>query len=434
METITVTLEQMIAGGKCISTTDDGKKVLVSGGLNGEKVEAKVISEKKDFSEAVAVKIISENPNRVTPKCPKFSSCGGCNLQFASSDYQVELKKAILHSALERNGINFPKDDIIIVRDKDWDYRNRFQLHKGCLFERGTNFFSEKESLVPFENCCIAKNEIKQYFSDKEHLDEAKKYDKYFVFSGDEVFCSPSQDDNDTNKKSVIGKKNTKAKSGGKRKIYEGTNFNNRSVATAKIDGKEISFDVRGFFQSNLGMLEKTAQIIKEDFYGENLIDIYAGCGTFSVILSENFKHSTLVEHNRDAIVFAEMNLKNTKLSSSHESFGLSGEKFVSLHSPSVVRLADGHFSSVADSHFSTRTFDAAVVDPPRSGMEKSIVNWLCHSNIPRIRSLSCDPVTHARDISHLVEAGYSIKKLYLLDYYPQTSHIESLAFLEKDF
>jgi len=75
--------------------------------------------------------------------------------------------------------------------------------------------------------------------------------------------------------------------------------------------------------------------------------------------------------------------------------------------------------------------FDACTIDPPRSGMEKEVCQWLCKSNIPLILSLSCDPATHARDCAKLISAGYELKQMYLLDFYPNTSHIESLAVLE---
>ena len=93
-----------------------------------------------------------------------------------------------------------------------------------------------------------------------------------------------------------------------------------------------------------------------------------------------------------------------------HKSFGLSGASWVKTCAPSLP------------------PFDACVVDPPRSGMEKEVLEYLCNSKIPFIRSLSCDPVTHARDAEKLIKAGYKLEKLYLLDFYPHTSHIESLA------
>ena len=76
--------------------------------------------------------------------------------------------------------------------------------------------------------------------------------------------------------------------------------------------------------------------------------------------------------------------------------------------------------------------FDACVIDPPRSGMEKEVCDYLCKSGIPQIRSLSCDPATHARDCAKLIAAGYSLEAIYLLDFYPNTSHIESLAVFVK--
>ena len=136
---------------------------------------------------------------------------------------------------------------------------------------------------------------------------------------------------------------------------------------------------------------------------------MYAGCGTFSVFLSDIFEKTTLVEHNRDALVFAEQNLSGKN----HESIGLSGAKWATANRNAY--------------------FDAAVIDPPRSGMEKEVLEYLCRSGIPQIRSVSCDPATQARDTAALVQSGYVLKRLYLLDFYPNTSHIESLAVLEKE-
>ncbi len=133
------------------------------------------------------------------------------------------------------------------------------------------------------------------------------------------------------------------------------------------------------------------------------------------MFLADLFENVVLVEHNRDALVFAEQNLAGKK----HESFGLSGETWTKYHAQTFVER--------------NGAFDAVVVDPPRSGMEKSVRKWLSESGIPSIRSLSCDIATQARDVKFLVRnGGYKLKELYLLDFYPQTGHIESLAVLEK--
>ena len=110
------------------------------------------------------------------------------------------------------------------------------------------------------------------------------------------------------------------------------------------------------------------------------------------------------------SVGFAEENLSGKK----HISFGMSGEAWVKNCASTCP------------------VFDACLIDPPRSGMEKEVCKYLCNSKIPLILSLSCDPSTQARDISWLIKAGYTIKNMFLLDFYPNTSHIESLCVLEK--
>ena len=180
-------------------------------------------------------------------------------------------------------------------------------------------------------------------------------------------------------------------------------------TAKVSIRDKKIEFDVRGFFQSNLEMLEKTADVLCERFSGKSALDMYAGAGTFSVFLADIFENLTLVEHNRDAAVFAAKNLagKNARI------YGISGAEWAAKNA--ALR------------------FDAAVIDPPRSGMEKETLLYFCRASLPDLRCLSCDPSTHARDAAALIKAGYRLKKLFLLDFYPNTSHIESLGLYTHD-
>ena len=101
-----------------------------------------------------------------------------------------------------------------------------------------------------------------------------------------------------------------------------------------------------------------------------------------------------------------------------HTSYGMSGEKFVQSQARSLLDTYG--------------QFDAVVIDPPRSGMEKAVCDWLCREKTYQIRAVSCDPATQARDVAKLVKAGYTLSRLYLLDFYPQTCHTESLAILTR--
>ena len=161
----------------------------------------------------------------------------------------------------------------------------------------------------------------------------------------------------------------------------------------------------------NLFVFEKVLDILTQALpHGENVLDMYAGCGAISCFLGQNFNNVTLVEHNRDALVFAEQNMAGI----AHTSYGLSGANWVKT-------CAQG-----------CTPFDAAVVDPPRSGMEKEVLDYFCSSKIPFIAYLSCNPSTQSRDCAKLIKAGYKIQSCYLLDFYPNTSHIESLVTLRQ--
>lgn len=401
MLTHTIITEKMTFGGDCIAKIDK-KTVFIPYAIPGEKLKIQITEEKRDYCRAKIVEILEKSPHRVEPVCPLYEKCGGCNLMHIDYEEQKNLKKQILKDLFLYNKITPP--EIEVISGEPFGYRNRFQLTNGSLSEKKSN------NLISVENCPIAVKEINDYL--KETPVNNRPKNRCHIFAGKELIENPL-----TNKKIYIAEqeeiKNQSVKIKNKnikqiKKRYSGTMISNENTATVNILGKNISFDVRGFFQSNLGVLEKTINEVTKFLSGENVLDMYSGCGTFSVFLKDKFEKVTLVEHNRDALVLAEKNLAGCK----HESFGLSGEKWAAMQTKN--------------------DFNAVVIDPPRSGIEKSVLNYLCRSEIPVIRSVSCDPATHARDAKALINAGYELEKLYLLDFYPQSSHIESLAWFLK--
>lgn len=396
----TIITEKMVFGGDCLAKIN-GKNVFVPFALPGEKLEVEIIESKKDYDIAKIVNIIEPSPMRTKPVCQYYEKCGGCNLMHIDFDYQVELRKQILADCFTRNKIQIP--EIQSVTGDSLNYRARFQLHDGGLEAKRSN---EKVFII---NCAVAENSINSYLNSTD--EKARPKGRCHVFGSqhatpDFTIAIPPEN------KAAPGPKNKKIKHYIKPK-YQGISIDPTTCVTVDILDKKIMFDVQGFFQSNLQVLEKAIQIATTDLCGKNVLDMYSGCGTFSVFLADKFEKVTLVEHNRAAIVFAEQNLAGTN----HESYGISGAKWVKENAPSII-------SKIGN-------FDAVVIDPPRSGMEKEVLQFLCETKPPVIRLISCDPVTNARDIRSLIDAGYKLKKLYLLDFYPQTSHIESLCFLE---
>lgn len=408
----------MVYGGDCIAKID-GKTVFVPYAIPGEKLEVEIEKENRDYSVAKIVNILEPSPKRVEPFCKYYGVCGGCNMQHISDDYQKELRKSILEDAFIREDVDFP--EVKVISASPTAYRTRFQFHDGGMMQKLSN------SIVPIENCPCASKEINKYLSEIPF--EQRPRGRIHVFGSEKIVSIPDDYDkiivaDDSLAQKRISEKKSRPQAGkrvnGKkikqiRPRFEGTVSVPVNACTVRLCGKDIAFDVQGFFQSNLDVLEETIPKITEGLGGKNVLDMYAGCGTFSVFLADLFENVVLVEHNRDALVFAEQNLAGKK----HESFGLSGETWTKYHAQTFVER--------------NGAFDAAVVDPPRSGMEKSVRKWLSESGIPSIRSLSCDIATQARDVKFLVRnGGYKLKELYLLDFYPQTGHIESLAVLEK--
>ena len=404
----------MVSGGDCLSQIN-GKNVFVPFAVPCEKLEVEITKSFRDYDLAKIVKILEPSPHRVEPFCPLYGICGGCNLQHIDVEYQKNLRKSILKECFEREGIKV--GEIEVISGKSENYRSRIQLTDGG--------FNKKESneIVPLENCPIATVEINSYL--KNTAQNERPRGRVHLFGDERV----TENQNSSINKVIVAEERERiskeikiqgASSKRKQKLrlqqnrhFAGTTLNQNNRCEINLLGKKIAFDVQGFFQSNLEVLEKTISELTRNMDGKNLLDMYAGCGTFSLFLSEFFKKTCLVEHNRDAVVFAEENLRGI----SHESFGQSGENWVRFSAENYIA--------------NNGSFEAVVIDPPRSGMEKSVCQWLCRSKIGQIRSVSCNPATHARDAHFLIKSGYNLSRLYLLDFYPHTAHIESLAFFE---
>lgn len=364
----TIITQKMVFGGDCLAKME-GKVIFIPFVLPNEEIEIKIIQETKNYSKAIPIHIITPSNQRVEPQCKYYTVCGGCNIQHASYEYQRALKKAIIQENFTRFFYQQGltfTNPIIEVYGNPWEYRNRFQFTNGGLI--GVN----RTEIIPITDCLCATPLIRNALQYNEFT--GKNFNtRLSVFATDnEIYFEP-----------------------------------NRRVRI-KIMDKTLFFDVNDFFQSNIAVLEKTIPLVAEGLMGENLLDMYSGVGTFSIFLQEQFKNITLVELNAHALNFAHNNFikKITK-------YPVSGRKFVKKYG----NQRNGHY-------------DAVIVDPPRKGIEKEVIQWLIKTKPHHIRSVSCDPVTHARDIAQLVKAGYTIERLYFMDFYPQTHHIETLAWL----
>ncbi len=398
--------QKMLAGGFCLGKID-GKSVLIEDALPGETVSVEITQDKGDFYYAKVTRIEKPSSLRINSTCPFYANCGGCNLQITAVQNQRNLKEEIMKDALIRAGLSEDQiPEISTLFADEWHYRNRFQLHDGGLKKRKSN------EIIKINQCPVAVEEINEYLKNSAAANGEKNAEQISKNSKSSKKSNNFLQNQRVHLFAADGKL-TIAQPKEKRGKFAGSLIDDAELCTVNILGKTLQFSVQGFFQSNLQMLQKTIQLLCKNLGGKRCADIYSGVGTFSVFLAELFEEVYLIEHNRDALVLAEKNLAALKNANPgigrHFSFGIAGEKWPAM----------------ADSK---KDFDAVVIDPPRSGMEKPVREWLKSKKIPQIRSLSCDPVTFARDAADLCQNGYRLESLTLLDYYPQTSHIESLA------
>ncbi len=383
----------------------NGKAVFVPQLLPGEKAEIEIVESHKDYDRGKVIKILEKSPVRREPPCPYYGICGGCNLQIADDEAQKQIRIQILQDCFRRSlrlgaeNEDSPDAEVVynakIISGESWGYRNRFQFHSGGLKRRA------QESIVALDDCPIAAPEVRELLKGKK-LPE--RYGRLHVFNGNVAEESEFSPQNAA-----------AARNGALVRNFHGRD-ENEDIQETSVDicGKTLHFDVRGFFQSNIGAFEKAIEAIRpivESYKfsadGE-LLDMYSGVGTFSALLGDLFTKTTLIEHNRKALRFADKNLGNIP----HDVFAMTGEKWIRTQA-------------------AQKKYNAVIIDPPRSGIEKPVMNWLCGGTPDVIFSVSCDPVTHARDAALLTAAGYKMKTLMMLDFYPQTSHIESFAVFE---
>ena len=406
MEPVTVKTEKTVFGGNTIAKINS-KTVFIPFTLPDETLSINIVQHKNDYDNAEIIKIIEPSPYRKTPECKYYGSCGGCNMMHIQSEYQRVLRKQMLYDAFLANKIELP--EINVIYGPDFNYRSRFQFTDGGLCQKNAN------NVITIDECLCAEPMINEYLKSTPVENRPKGRAHFFASNKAADKSIKITSENPKNKRSVQNNrqsnKSSKKYKFKENKYFAGTVLSPQDTVTVKLNGKNISFDVRGFFQSNLDVFEKVLKILTQKLpHGQNILDMYAGCGAISCFLGDNFDNVTLVEHNRDALVFAEQNMAGTP----HISYGMSGAAWVKNCASTCPQ------------------FDACVVDPPRSGMEKEVLDYFCKSDIPFIAYLSCNPSTQSRDCEKLLKAGYKIQEAYLMDFYPNTSHIESLIFLSR--
>lgn len=397
-----------------------GEIVFIKNAIPGETVEAVLEEEKRDYYIASAVKILDASPDRIEPPCKFFGLCGGCQLQYITYDRQVRLKEEVLTDCIKRfakTGVNISES---LLYDKHWNYRYRGQFK---VSQSKTGFYREKtRDVVDIDNCPLMTPEINEYFLKAKrlitdfgikeihisyescavafirasaylysHLNKGKaggggaaSLDKLAKMLMDSGFCG------------VVIDSGTK--------IFKyGSPY-----VTLDLEGMRYTISPMSFFQSHWKLNQRVVRFIKERLQplnGKRVLDLYSGAGNFSLPVAKDADEVIAVEENPYAIEDGKRNLRIN---------GIKNYRFV--HSSiEALQIKD--------------KVDVLIVDPPRLGLTNVATEKILAMMPERIAYVSCNPATLARDLRKLL-VKYSIESIRLIDFFPQTYHIESLAFL----
>jgi 23S rRNA (uracil1939-C5)-methyltransferase len=404
---------------------NDGKVIFVPYTVAGDVISYKLLKDKKTFSEGKLIEVLNSSPYRRKPLCPYFGKCGGCQWQHVKYEYQLQSKKRITADLLERIGkINEPPVMEINAGESEWYYRNRVRFQIGVAkssVNLGFAVYNSNE-VVDIETCYIVKKPIVELLKKiRELKDElVGLYDLEVYYSEKEenfIFYGITRSITALNK---IRKLPELFKGGiffdkkTKRSVNIKMPSLNYFLKTA-IDNYSIKITAGGFLQANQYVNTLILNTLFEELENSKdlkLLELYAGCGNFTVTLSKLFKHVVAVEGSHVSVQALEENLYRNNIKN-------------------VVTVRNDVKEEVVKNFHLKKKYDVIFIDPPRIGA-KEVVTYLPHLGASKIIYLSCNPSTMARDIQMLVNAGFNLEKVIPFDMFPQTFHIETLSILRR--
>ena len=429
-----LTVEKLVYGGDGLARLPadehgSGKAVFVPFVLEGERIEASLLEQKRGFARGQAEAILQASLQRVEPHCPYFRRCGGCHYQHTSYEHQLEIKAAILKENLRRIAKLELETNITIHPSPPWNYRNRtrLKLRTAPEFALGYYRFGSHE-LLPVEECPVSSPLINRAIAAVWQMGRGHSIPdgiheiEFFANADDsrlliEASCGPEV-------RSTPVKEWADAMTSVLPEIAGTVVFNTGSSGVqgtaepkkiAASGAREITYiteaasyrvSAGSFFQVNRHLINELVKIVTEDYSGETAVDLYAGAGLFSTVLCRTFAQVIAVESSQ----------------TSHAD--------LLYNSPANVKAIRAATTDFLRSPSGKLQSDLVVLDPPRSGLGESVVRSLVGLGAHRMTYISCDPATVSRDLAGLQSAGYRIEQVHLVDLFPQTYHLESVFHL----
>ncbi len=411
----------------------DGKAVFIEGALPGERVSFRVFKRRRQLDEAGLVAVLTASPDRVTPRCPHFGLCGGCSLQHLASAAQLAAKQQQLLDNLERIGRVMPGVVFSPLTGPDWAYRRRARLGIKYVHKKGRVLAGFRERTKPYvadlKRCEVLIERFSELPQELAALVETLNMREHIpqveVAAGDSeaalVFrVMQSPDDADVAKLRAFGEQRgvqIYLQSGGLETVKPLRG--DYPPLTYAVDSNRVTFEFGpvDFIQVNrdinISMVEAAMNLLKPTAT-DTVLDLFCGQGNFTLPVA--LRAARVVGVEGDAALVA-------KARANAERNGVTNADF----------YMDNLFEPTRCGAWSESRYDLVLLDPPRAGASEIMVR-MTHWRPRRVVYISCHPGSLARDAAILVGTqGYTLAGAGVMDMFPHTTHVESIAVFEKD-
>lgn len=400
---VELTLDNAAYGGDTIGRLPDGRAVFVPFGIPGETVRIKIVVDKKKFARGELLEVVSPSPSRIESRCRHFADCGGCHYQHISYDQQLLIKQNILQDQLERIGrLASPSVEPVIPSPKNFNYRNNIEFHLSRGHKPGF-IRANKRGVLEITECHLPEDQINSFWPLLEFEPESGISSLGFRLGiEDDILVTMKSDhqfDAEFNIESLpvsvvhLSPENLEVLAGSEYTIMQ-------------VKDRKFRVSAGSFFQVNTPLAEHMVDIIEEALPEKpaQVLELYSGVGLFSAFIAPRADKLIAVEASESA-----------------------ADDFVhNLDEFDNVDLYQGLVEDILP-NLSLEP-EVVLVDPPRTGLHKEVVDSILSMQPGLLLYVSCDPATLARDSKLLTDGGYTAETFMPFDFFPNTYHIETLS------
>lgn len=413
-------IEKPIYGGAGLAR-HEGKAIFVPFTLPGELIEARITQDRNSYANAELVRILEPAPQRTQPPCPYFGECGGCHYQHAGYQRQIEIKTQVLRESLEREHLN-DIPEIAILHADPFGYRNRIRLHIDSVTSKLSYKRRASHRNLVIDLCPIAAPVLEAALRSAQSSAQAWQLGQHFREI--ELFTNAEQNSVlvslwSSGTQPSVGRKLQSLWPHIQTSIPQITGAAAYSLEQGELGrvGKQslvycaaglgYRVSLGSFFQVNRFLVDSLVEQVTKAVSGTLAWDLYAGVGLFSAALAPHFDQIVAVESAPSSV----RDLRHNLMGKQHRVIASSTLDFLRRACASKEKIPD-----------------LVIVDPPRAGLGKEVTTLLATIRPPHITYVSCDPATLSRDLKSLLDSGYHLSTLRMVDLFPQTFHLESVA------